>query len=105
MTELPPPNLHGTYEDSCAVCMRGTDSGLAFKGEAEWAVAGLFMLGIPEDQAATMVSSATGCEPGEVPPGEVTVSVRVCRECAEASPTGMKVGLIATGIPVYSPMG
>lgn len=89
---LPQPNLQGDYEDSCAVCLRGTDTGLAFTGEAEWAIAGLYRLGIPQDQGAAMVEMFTGCEPGRVPSGEITVAVRVCRACA--SKANMPVGLI-----------
>ena len=104
--QIPPPGLDGTYRGSCAVCRRGTDTGLVFQGVAEWALAGLQVLGIPEDEAAIMLEQATGCDPGKVPTGEVTLPVRVCRQCAAASGTGMTVGLTSSGeLPCYRPKG
>ena len=52
---MPAPGIDGTYDGSCVACLRGTDTGLAFTGEAEWIIAGMMMLGIPEDQATIMV--------------------------------------------------
>lgn len=104
MINLPPSNLQGTYESSCVVCMRGTDSGLAFRGVAEWATAGLMVLGVPDDQAAIIISTATGSDPGKVPAGEITVPVRVCQDCVKDSGTGMTVGLLPD-IPVYRHSG
>ena len=59
-----PPGLDGTYTDSCVVCLQGCDTGLAFRGEAEWVLAGLHVLGIPDDEAEQMLTNVTGCEPG-----------------------------------------
>ena len=101
--KVPPPGLDGTWRDSCVVCLQGTDTGLAFVGEAEWVIAGLTVLGIPEDQGTTMISEVTGCAPGNVPLGEVTMHVRVCAKCAAASGMGLTVGLLsdAAGVPGY----
>jgi hypothetical protein len=85
------------------VCLRGTDTGLALTGVAEFVVAGHVKLGVPQDQAVLMVSEATGCEPGNVPVGEFTVVVRVCRECANRA--GEPVGLIATEVPLIKRRG
>lgn len=103
LTNLPAPGLDGTYRGSCVVCLRGTDTGLAFVGEAEWVIAGLTVLGIPQHQAGAMVSEATGTPPGKVPVGEVTMHLRVCRRCAAASGAGFTVGLLsdAGGVPGY----
>lgn len=98
---LPAPGARGDYRGSCAVCLQGTDTGLAFVGEAEWGAAGLQVLGIPSDQAAGMVSQATGSQPGMVPEGEVTIAVTVCSGCAGKA--GLPVGLIATGVPAVRP--
>jgi hypothetical protein len=75
--------------------MKGTDTGLAFKGEAEWAVVGLMRLGVPQDEAERTVSIGTGSDPGKVPPGVITVAFRVCKSCADKA--GMPVGLMAFG--------
>lgn len=101
---MPAPGLDGTYRGSCVVCLRGTDTGLAFVGEGEWAIAGLMRLGIPRGEASIMVSAATGCDPGKVPIEEVMLPVRVCRQCAAASGTGVTVGVLSSGeVPSYGP--
>jgi hypothetical protein len=46
---MPVLNLQGDYRDSCVACLRGTDTGLAFYGEAEWVVAALMQFGIPTE--------------------------------------------------------
>lgn len=43
------------FAGSCAVCLLGTDTALGFTGTMEWKVAGLICLGIPDDEAHTMV--------------------------------------------------
>lgn len=100
---LPPPSsLSGTYEGTCLVCFQGTDTGVAFRGSAEWLIAGLVTLGIPSDEATTMVCSFFGCKRGMVPMGRVDLSVRVCDRCATKAKANIKVGLIAFGIPVLA---
>lgn len=99
-----PPGLDGTYTGSCAVCLQGCDTALAFRGEAEWALAGLRVLGVPGDEAEKILTLVTGCEPGMVPNGELTVPVRVCETCVQASGTGMHVGLASAEVPVYQPL-
>ncbi len=101
--ELPPPNLQGDYRGSCVVCLRGTDTALSFTGEAEWLVAGLQGLGIPDDQALVMTEeffAEKGADPGMVLDGDHTMPVRVCAECvAEAKPPFPAPGLPAFGVP------
>lgn len=101
--EIPPPNLQGDYRDSCAVCLRGTDTGLAFTGEAEWLIAGLGALGIPDDQASAMGQEffeEKGADPGMVLSGEHTMAVQVCAECvAKVEPSFPAPGIPAFGLP------
>jgi len=67
-TAMTRPGLDGSYRETCIVCLRGTDTGLAFEGEAEWLLAGLEQLGVPEDEAyATLLPEWTekfGTKPG-----------------------------------------
>lgn len=93
------PGLDGTYNGSC-VCLRGTDTGLAFKGIVEWVLAGLRVLGVPDHQALAIVREATGAPPGMVPDGEVTLAFRVCTDCATACPASFVPKPIALGVPV-----
>ena len=99
---LPAPGLDGTYGGSCVVCLNGCDTGLAFVGEAEWAMAGILALGVPADQAQTMVVDKLAleygiAEPGVVPGGDVTVGVSVCQPCVDKSGCGFPLGLTGTG--------
>jgi hypothetical protein len=102
MENLPTPGLDGSYRGGCVVCLRGTDTGLVFYGEPEWAVAGLCVLGVPEDQASTVVIHAIGDPVNEtVPDGVVACPVKVCAGCAESSP--WTPGVVPVGAPVISP--
>lgn len=99
---LPAPGLDGTYTGSCVVCLNGCDTGLAFVGEAEWGMAGLHYLGVPTDQAETMVMEQLAkvygiTEPGVVPDGDVTVAVSVCKSCVDKSGCGFPLGLTSSG--------
>lgn len=101
--ELPPPNLQGNYQGSCVVCLHGTDTALAFVGEAEWLVAGLDVLGIPDDEADIMVAEffeGKGADPGKVLDGEHKMAVQVCAGCvAKAKPNFPAPGIPAFGVP------
>lgn len=99
---LPAPGLDGTYSGSCIVCLKGCDTGLAFIGPAEWGVAGLTLLGVPQEQATTIVVEQLATqygitEPGTVPDGDVTVGVSVCQSCTDKSGTRFPLGLASTG--------
>lgn len=96
---MPPPNLRGDYAGSCVACMQGTDTGLAFIGDAVFAAAGLTALGIPEDQVQFTLAAAAGNVDGEVPEGEMPVVVRVCASCA--SRADLEVGLWPE-VPMYT---
>lgn len=75
---------------SCIVCGRGTDTALAFQGEAEWCLAGVVALGVPEDEAyLTLLSGwqeeGRGTQKGQVPCGTLSAVIRVCADCVEAA--------------------
>jgi hypothetical protein len=88
--------LRGDYRDSCTVCLQGTDSALALRGELEWIAAALIHLGIPFEEACELVRTMP-----EQPFGPDTFLFRVCQDCAE--PARMTVGLLAgrTEVPLY----
>jgi hypothetical protein len=105
-SKRPSPGLRGDYTDSCIICLQGCDTGLGFRGEGEWVVAGLMALGIRDfDEAAAVVSLATGTEPGMVPDGVITVGVRCCESCVAQSGTGFPLGLAVRGgeLPCVEP--
>lgn len=80
-------NLTMKYQaGSCVVCGQGTDTVIAFHGEAEWHIAGLRVLGVPEGEDVLAYEAATGSEPGTAPSGETTLQVRVCAACCARSP-------------------
>ena len=89
---------------SCIACFRGdTTTGVALKGEAEFCIAGLIVLGVPEDQAlgtfhVCMEAEGWTGQPDEVPGGEVTLPIRLCRECAAKTP--FAVGQVPS-LPFY----
>lgn len=85
--------------ESCIACYKGdVTTGVAVQGEVEFLAAALHKLaGLPLDEAAAtagmFAEDEMGCDPGMVPVGEVTVVIRLCRECAEQ--TGTQVGEIS----------
>jgi hypothetical protein len=96
--KLPAFGLQGTLAGTCAVCLQPTDTGLTFKGEGEFLVAGLLVLGIPQDQGAIMVERNFDCPPGRVPVGRHWIAVRVCSACVDACDANFPApGLILPG--------
>lgn len=84
---VPPPGLDGTYVGSCTICLRGTDTALGFRGDAEFVIAGLVTLGIDSmEEADATLRSLTGCDDGMVPTGVLSQVVRVCAECVDKCP-------------------
>jgi hypothetical protein len=71
---------------SCVVCGNGTDTALAVEGEAEWHIALLIELGVPEAEAPDVVSAGTNSDPGKVPAGRFKAVYRVCAACVERAP-------------------
>lgn len=101
LEDLPPPGLDGTYRGSCALCLRGTDTAIGLAGEAEWIVAFFnVQMDIPDDQALIMLSSATNCDEGMVPPGVFSIVVRICRDCGREKK--LQVGPFPGAVPHYS---
>lgn len=104
------PGLDGTYEGTCIACLTPTDTALAFRGEAKWFIAGLYALGIPEDQAfATAHVIWSESDPmlrkGQVPGGIVTEAIRVCRKCVRSAGPSFPDPVLAIAdaeIPVIS---
>jgi hypothetical protein len=82
--------------------MRGTDTALGFRGEAEWIIAGLKMLGIEsEEEAYATFRRATDSEPGMVPDGILEVINRVCTSCVEqAEPNFPAPALLIAGADI-----
>jgi hypothetical protein len=89
------PGLNGDYQDSCIVCLRGTDTALAFKGDAEWIITGLIMLGVPEDEALATISYVYGCPYGIVPDGTIRETFRVCGECVAGAKPNFPAPVLA----------
>ncbi len=94
----------GKFTNTCAGCLRPTDTGFGLVGEAEWLVAGLMQM-MPEGQAIAMVERLAqdeyGCDPGCVPPIDMEVIVRACAGCAGET---FELGLLANvepGPPSY----
>jgi hypothetical protein len=99
---LPPAGLDGSYRGSCVACLEGTDTGFVLHGPAEAYFAMLLVLGVPDDQAQTILEQATGSEPGSVPGGTLTLGTRVCRPCLEASGMNIPLGVVPN-LPVIEP--
>lgn len=90
---------------SCAGCGLGTDTGIAFQGEPEWAVAGLMQLGIGYDEALLTFRAALGLE-SELVPDYITVTTRVCAACARKAGFPVPVLLIdGAMVPCIRPGG
>ncbi|MDO0938662.1 hypothetical protein QQY66_45690 [Streptomyces sp. DG2A-72] len=102
----PTPGLQGDYRGTCIVCGTPTDTGIAFRGEAEFLIAGLHKLGVPMKEAAIIVenmcSERYGTDPGMVRSGVLEWTVRVCAESAEKA-SFTKPGLLAQQgtVPLY----
>jgi hypothetical protein len=93
-----PPGLDGSYHGSCVVCGRGTDTLVAFRGSAEWCIAGLILLGVPESQAIGTFQVGLGNDPRSMsrPPGDLTIRYLVCQTCAARTPFANALALIGS---------
>jgi hypothetical protein len=99
-TALPPPGLSGDYQDSCIICLKGTDTGLAFRHAEDpetWAAAGLTAIGLSTDVAIAVVEHYA--DKLECIDADDVYAFRVCAGCAGPFP----VGLLATGVPIIAP--
>lgn len=70
---------------SCVVCGQGTDTAVGVDGEAEWHIAALQLLGVPQEEATGVFENATGCGAGQVPEGRFKGPIRVCAACVSRS--------------------
>jgi len=108
LTPFPPTGIDGTYSGSCVSCMRGTDTAISFAGSAEWIMAGLTVLGVPEKEAIDMTVNMFGCSPGMVPVGDnLSAIVRVCRPCARKARGDFPKPVVyceGAEIPIVSPL-
>jgi phage tail sheath gpL-like len=79
--------------ESCIACLKGdVSTAVAFRGEAEFIIAGIHKAaGIPVELAtatfAAFAEQELGCDPGTVPTGQVTHAVRLCTDCAQRTGT------------------
>ena len=96
---MPPPALGNARRDACVLCLAGDGHGTLVQRRRGMGLAGLIVLGVPEEQATLMVSTATENEAGMMPDGEITFPVRVCRRCAVSGGARLPVGLISCVIP------
>lgn len=88
------------YSGTCIACMRPTDTGMAFRGVAEWLMAGLIVLGLPEDQAMEIYRQQQrerGIElaEGEAAGGINEMSIRVCAACVAKCPADFPPPVLA----------
>lgn len=76
---LPAASLQGDHRGTCIVCFKPTDTGLGFRDDAEWCIAGLQTLGVAEAHEtawhAWKQHDPTLLE-GQVPGGTTEVTVR-----------------------------
>ena len=80
--------------ESCFGCFKGdTVTALGFHGEAEWIMALLGRLGVPEAEVNAFIHMIAvedyGCQQGFVPDRDMMVTFRMCAECAVKA--GMEV--------------
>lgn len=105
MTRFPRPGLQGSYSGSCVVCLRGTDTGFAVRGDAEAVIAALIAAGVPESEAyetARAMWNEQGLEvaEGNLPGGVHDALVTLCKD--DADRVGLPIGLLASGeLPGY----
>jgi hypothetical protein len=72
---------------SCFGCFKGdTTTGLILEGEAEWIIAALGVIGVPEKEVHDFVYGIAeeryGCDPGHVPVADMEIAFRMCADCA-----------------------
>jgi hypothetical protein len=91
--------------NSCIGCYRrNVNTGFAAQGEAAFIVVVLQKAaGIPLEEAQTTFNAYAqrelGCAPGEMPTGRVSLTFRLCPDCAEEH--GCHVGFLSSEIPSY----
>ncbi len=94
---IPNAGPTGDWRGSCVLCLKSTDTGMLLQGEAEWLVGAISQLGIPAEQAETMVTAFFAnlrCDPDVVPVGRQEMLVSICSRCAAAAGVPTAPGLI-----------
>lgn len=103
MITNPTPGFNGTYADTCAACLRPTDTALAFEGDGEFMIASLMQFEMSINDAASTLCAATGCDEGMVPVGTFTTILRICQKCANEAGFCSPALLFADAeIPLYT---
>jgi hypothetical protein len=106
------PGLRGDYDGTCVVCLTPTDTGLAFRGPAEFLIAGLTVLGVPEDQAHAVYRHSQAEEGNHLAPGQVkdgihNLLIRVCARCVARCPANFPAPVLAihgAELPTIAPL-
>jgi hypothetical protein len=95
--------------DSCIACFKGdVKPAITFEGSFELVVAGLLVLGLPNDQAEAVVfhglkRQGINADENGVPDGDLRMTFVCCSDCAAPTfPVGPVDGLIPT---VRAPSG
>lgn len=86
---------------TCVSCLKPTDTAIDVDGEAEFHMATLMILGLPDDQAASMVGQLTNAPAGQAFSGRRMAAYRVCTACVERTGTNMpRPGLAIPGAEI-----
>lgn len=89
---MPPSN------GECIVCLRPTDTALAFASEEpEWLAAGLSVLGLPEDEAMSEVRRWLDGIPEDEHVSWLEMPVRVCGDCVAKCRANFPAPVLAVG--------
>lgn len=107
---LPATGLNGDYRGACIACLQPTDTALAFKGDAEWLIAGLKFLSLPYNEAYEVyrldqLEKGHDLHPGDVRDGTDSLIARVCAACvakSRASFPAPALALPGQPVPVIS---
>lgn len=83
-------------DHTCLICLAKTDTTLGFRGDAEWHMAGLLVLGLSHQEAANVYAEA-------VPFNDVLVAV-ICQGCVDRAAPNFPAPLpISDGqVPIIS---
>ena len=89
------------WTDSCVVCLRATDTGLAFSGDRQFVEAALTLLGLRRGRASALMASGVRrtapCDGAD----EVVLRVRLCGHCAAATRPRLMIGDWRHDLPTY----
>lgn len=86
----------GPFSGTCIVCLKPTDTAVAFLGPPEMAMGALMAMGVPEDQAVATIEA--GMEPLDYVLRS-PIALRVCATCATRA--HLSVGPADGDVPLY----